>query len=120
MSAPAAMPSPAATPALVEALFWATFPDGQPVPRASVTIKTAGSVEIVLDGDESPLFRVVALAMLAATLDDEDGPEMIPGVSRYTCGAWRDVFFLISTPIDAAQQRELETLGRRIADEVGE
>lgn len=106
------------SPATVEALFAEAFPGDQPHPAATVTVKHAGSVEIALDGDESALFRVMALALLAATIGDEDGPEVIPGVSRYTCGLWRGVFFLITTPVDAAAQADLEAFGRRMINEI--
>lgn len=108
----------AAVPAIVEALFATAFPGDQPHPSALVRVNSMGSVDVELNGDESPLFRVVALAVLAAELGDEDGPEAIPGGERYTCGTWRDVFFLIRTPISAEQQAELERLGRRLVDEI--
>lgn len=102
--------------ALVESLFWCAFPGDQPHPDAAVTVKSETSVEIVLDGPESPLARVLALALLAAELGDEDGPEVIPGVSRYTCGEFQGVFFLISTPVTAEMQAELEALALRMVD----
>lgn len=105
-------------PAAVEALFMVAFPGDAPHPSATVTT-LPGGIEIVLDGDESPLFRVMALALLADTLGDED-PEVIPGVERYVCGTWADTTFLVRCPITSAQQVELTELALRMVAGTGE
>lgn len=104
---------PATTlPAAVEALFMVAFPGDAPHPSATVNV-LPGGLEVVLDGDESPLLRVMALALLADTLGDAD-PEVIPGVERYACGTWAGTTFLVRCPITTAQQAELTELALRM------
>lgn len=106
--------------AAVEALLDAALPGDTPRPLVSVAIGSAGSVELDLNGEETPIFRVLALAQIAAALGDDEGPQRVEGF-RYACGEYADtgVFFLVRTPITAEQQAELEEFGRRIVDEAG-
>lgn len=106
--------------AAVERLLNEALPGNTPRPEINVTFTAGGIVELYLDGPETPMFRVLALSLIAATLGDEEGPETIPGWGRYTCGEFGGQFFLVRAPITAVQQAELVEIGQRIADEAGE
>jgi hypothetical protein len=103
--------------AIVEALFMVAFPGSAPHPAATANVKSPGFVEIELNGDETPLFRVMALALLATTIGDEDGPTMIPS-GRYAFGRFQGVEFLITTTITPKQQLELVEQAHRMVDGV--
>jgi hypothetical protein len=103
--------------AIVEALFMVAFPGDAPHPAATANVKSPGFVEIELNGDETPLFRVMALALLATTIGDEIGPEMSP-TGRYAFGKFQGVEFLITTPVTPKQQLELVAQAARIVDGV--
>lgn len=104
--------------AAVERLLNEALPGNTPRPSVSVTCTAPGSVELYLDGGESPLLRCLSLALIADVLGDDGGPEVIPGRGRYSCGEFADHFFLVRCPVTTAQQAELEEFGSRIVAEL--